>query len=54
MFDNGIRDFDDKTVYPFVVSRPKKKTRRVILKHITIVGHLGNDDRGGHGSTGTK
>lgn len=28
MFENGIRDFDDKTVYSFVVSRPKEKDKK--------------------------
>lgn len=30
MFENGIRDFDDKTVYSFLVSRPKEKIKRAI------------------------
>ena len=28
MFDNGIREFDDTTVYSFVVSRPKEKNKK--------------------------
>ncbi|MDR0123092.1 replication protein [Bacillus pumilus] len=32
MFDNGIRDFDDKTVYSFVVSRPKEKNKKSYIE----------------------
>jgi replicative DNA helicase len=28
MFENGIREFDDKTVYSFLVSRPKEKNKK--------------------------
>lgn len=28
MYENGIRDFDDKTVYSYVVSRPKEKGKK--------------------------
>ncbi|KON87460.1 replication protein [Sporosarcina globispora] len=28
MFENGIRDFDDKTTYAFLVSRPKEKNKK--------------------------
>lgn len=28
MYDNGIREFDDKTVYSFTVSRPKEKNKK--------------------------
>lgn len=28
MFDNGIRDFDDKTVYSFLLSRPKESSKK--------------------------
>ena len=28
MYENGIRDFDDKTTYSFIVSRPKEKDRK--------------------------
>ncbi|MEN7436440.1 replication protein [Bacillus velezensis] len=31
MFENGIRDFDDKTVYSFLVSRPKEKNKKSYL-----------------------
>lgn len=31
MFDNGIREFDDKTVYAFLVSRPKEKNKKSFI-----------------------
>jgi replicative DNA helicase len=31
MFENGIRDFDDKTTYSFLISRPKEKNRKSYL-----------------------
>lgn len=32
MFENGIRVFDDKTVYSFLVSRPKEKNKKSFIE----------------------
>lgn len=38
MFENGIRNFDDKTVYSYVVSRPKEEGRK---SYIDVYNNFG-------------
>lgn len=41
MFENGIRDFDDKTTYAFLVSRPKEKNKKSYMDAYNDFGGYG-------------